>query len=120
MEVPTEVGNATLEEPLGEEQSVDGDRRAVRCQNRARAYRVMVDDRILEVHPDEVEDLPEEKLEAFEDLIQKVPPDEGQDQLEIEDDEFKIIKEKFLHLNNDTEVVFKKSRGYYKNQSCLD
>ena len=51
------------------------------------------------------------------DLIQKVPPHEGDDKLEIEDGEFKIIKEKFLHLNNDAEVVSKKSGGLYKDQS---
>ena len=44
MEVPTEVGNATLKDlKVGEERSVDENRHAVRCQNRAIAYRMMVD-----------------------------------------------------------------------------
>ena len=46
MEVPTDVGNATLEDPLGEEQSVDEDRQAVRCPSRTRAYRVTAGDNL--------------------------------------------------------------------------
>ena len=57
----------------------------------------MVDETTLEVPPAEGEDLPEEKPEV-ENLIQKIPLDEGEDKLQIADDEFKIIKEKFLHL----------------------
>ena len=63
MEVPTEVGEATLEDPLGEEQSVDVDRQAVYCQNRARAYRVTAG-----------EDLTNEGEEV---PTMEVPPDEG-------------------------------------------
>ena len=125
MEEPTEVGEhvpapedaeeiPTKEVPtqMGEEQSVNGDRRAVRCQNRAR---VMVDETTLEVPPDEGEDLPEDKLKVFEDLIQDIPPDE--------DDGSKIIKEEFLQHIKDAKVVSKKSGELYKDQSgspCLD
>ena len=61
--------------------------------------------------------MPEEKLNVFEDLIHKIPPDEGEVKLEIEDHESKIIKEEFLHLNNDAKVVSNKSGGLYKYQS---
>ena len=71
---------------------------------------MMVYETRLEVPPDEGKYLPEEKLKVFEDLIQKV-------KLEIEDDESKIIKEEFIHPNNDAKVFSKKSGGLYKHQS---
>ena len=66
MEVLTDVGNEaeaeevhTLEDPLGEEQSVDEDRQAMRCPGRTRAYRVTAGD-----DPRKLEELGNSGLQA--------------------------------------------------------
>ena len=57
----------------------------------------MVDETILEDLTDRGEEVP----------TTEAPPDKGEDELEIDEDESKIIKEEFLHLNNDAKVVSK-------------
>ena len=47
----------------------------------------------------------------------EAPPDKGEDELEIDEDESKIIKEEFLQHIKDAEVVSKKSGGLFKDQS---
>ena len=91
--VPTKVGEASMED------ITDGGEQVPE-------FKEIVDEKTLEDLTNGGEVVP----------TTEVPPDEGEDKLEI-DDESNITKEEFLQLNNDAKVVSKKSGGLYKDQS---